>query len=142
MMDYTIAAGTSLGNLKTGHTFTINEINIDSRTQFTLSTYTGENYALTSDQYPYFGNEATYPGTVSVVRSTDIEEMKFLISLPDGKFTTSQNPTWVNENTSGKARITEVALLNSNKDALVMGKLATPLERTGGSQVISIKLDF
>jgi hypothetical protein len=101
-----------------------------------LSTYTGENYALTSG--PYFGDEATYPGTVSVVRSTDIEEMKFLVNLPSGKFTTSQNPT----HSTGNARITEVALLNSNKDALVMGKLATPLERTGGSQVISIKLDF
>jgi hypothetical protein len=136
MLDYTSAAGTSLGNLKTGHTFTINEIDINSATTFTLSTYTGENYALTSG--PYFGDEATHPGTVSVVRSTDIEEMKFLVNLPSGKFTDSQNPTYA----SGNARITEVALLNSNKEALVMGKLATPLERNGGAQVISIKLDF
>jgi len=146
MMDYTSAAGSSLGNLKTGHTFTINEIDLDLDSPspfFTLSTYTGENYSLTSGAY--FGDEVTYPetgervwGTVSVVRSTDIEEMKFLVNLPSGKFTSSQNPT----HSTGNARITEVALLNSNKDALVMGKLATPLERTGGGQVISIKLDF
>lgn len=137
MMDFTTeAGGTSLANLKTGHTFTINETKYQAASSFSLSTYTGENYALTSG--PYFGDETTYPGTVSVVRSTDIEEMKFLVNLPSGKFTASQNPTY----SSGNARITEVALLNSNKDALVIGKLATPLERNGGAQVISIKLDF
>lgn len=63
--------------------------------------------------------------------------MVFNIPLPTGKFTTSQNPTF----TTGNPKITEVALLNTNKEALVVGKLATPTERTG-SQVISVKIDF
>jgi hypothetical protein len=62
--------------------------------------------------------------------------MIFNANLPTGKFVTSQNPTKV-----GNPRITEVALLNSNKEALVFGKLVTPLERLG-SQVIQVKIDF
>jgi hypothetical protein len=38
-------------------------------------------------------------------------------------------------------RITEIALLNENKEPLVSGKLAKPLERTG-NQVFSVRIDF
>jgi len=38
-------------------------------------------------------------------------------------------------------RITEVALLNENKEPLVTAKLAKPLERTG-NQVFSVRIDF
>jgi hypothetical protein len=72
-----------------------------------------------------------------MVRATDIEEMKFLVNLPASKFHSSQNPTYV----SGDPKITEVALLNSNKKALVIAKTATPISRVG-SQVFSVKLDF
>jgi hypothetical protein len=37
--------------------------------------------------------------------------------------------------------MTEVALLNSNKETLVMGKLASPIERKG-DQIVSVKIDF
>ena len=77
--------------------------------------------------------------TVTLVRASDIEEMDFKLNLPEGKFTSSQNPTY----TSGDKKITEVALLNTNKEVLAMGKLATPLPRSSTvNQVIEVKLDF
>ena len=64
--------------------------------------------------------------------------MTFNLSLPNEKFVVSQNPTYV---TGQQKRITEVALLNSNKETLVMGKLSDPIARIG-AQVFSVKLDF
>lgn len=133
LMDYTTeAGGSSLTALTTGVTFTINQSNYSGKTSFNLSTYTSDNYNTVE-----FGNEKTFPGSVTAVRTTDIEQMVFNVPLPTTKFTTSQNPTF----TTGNPRITEVALLNSNKEALAVGKLATPTERVG-SQVISVKIDF
>jgi hypothetical protein len=68
--------------------------------------------------------------------------MVFNLNLPNGTFgdallNASQNPTY----TSGYPYITEVALLNNNKETLVMGKLASPIRRTG-AQIVSVKLDF
>ena len=119
----------SIDNLKTGFTFTINQTKFADTITYTssLSSF-GVDRALSG---------GTITGTVALVRASDIEEMVFNLNLPDGKFTSSQNPTY----TSGDKKITEVALLNSNKETLAMGKLATPITRTG-SQVISVKIDF
>jgi hypothetical protein len=53
-------------------------------------------------------------GTVNLVRSSDIEEMSFDLNLPNGVFDKSQNPTY----TTGNPTMTEVALLNNNKETL------------------------
>jgi hypothetical protein len=63
--------------------------------------------------------------------------MTFNCNLPSDNFKLSQNPTY----TSGNPVITEVALLDNNKNALVMGKLSHPISRIG-SQIIQVKLDF
>jgi hypothetical protein len=64
--------------------------------------------------------------------------MKFMINLPSGEFDTTQNPTW----SIGKTkRVTEVALLDSNKDVLVISKAGKPIVRSG-TQVLTVKLDF
>jgi len=124
----------------------------------TYSGYTGGTYfdfedhmsGVTSDYLwnttgsttqPQFGDEQPFPGSIRFVRSTDIQQMNFLVNLPSTQFTTTQNPTWVNENTSGKPFITEVALLDSNKEPLVVAKTSTPVKRTG-TQVFAVKLDF
>jgi hypothetical protein len=132
IMDYTTAAGGSLANLQNGTTFTINNTNFVNGTTFALSNFTD-----TSNTGGYFGDEKTFQGTIVVTRATDIEEMDYIINLPSDKFLTSQNPTYV----SGNPKITEVALLDANKNALVMAKLAAPIDRTG-TQVISVSLDF
>jgi hypothetical protein len=71
------------------------------------------------------------------VRASDIEELNFLVNLPTTQFTTTQNPT----HTSGDKMITEIALLDSNKETLVIAKATTPIKRLG-TQVFAVKLDF
>jgi hypothetical protein len=114
----------SIEDLKTGFTFTINQTKYDEAIPYTSS-------------LSNFGSETAYPGNVQLVRASDIEEMAFNLSLPNEKFVVSQNPTY----SSGNPKITEVALLNSNKETLVMGKLSEPIARIG-AQVFSVKLDF
>jgi len=125
--NYTSDLG-SINDLKTGFTFTINQTKFADTTTYSsgLSSF-GTDRALTG---------ATIGGTVTLVRSSDIEEMVFNLNLPSDKFTTSQNPTF-----TGTSKITEVALLNSNKETLAMGKLASPVTRSG-NQVIQVKIDF
>ena len=115
----------SVNDLKTGHTFTL--------TQTKLNTYSSYSNTLTT--FP--NTSGTTFGTVNLVRASDIEEMSFDLNLPVGIFTHSQNPTF----TTGNPYMTEVALLNDNKETLAMGKLAAPIERTG-AQIISLKIDF
>jgi hypothetical protein len=86
---------------------------------------------------PQFGDEQPFPGSIRLVRASDIEEMNMLINLPSTQFTTTQNPTYL----SGDKYITEVALLDSNKEPLVVSKTPTPIKRTG-TQAFAIKLDF
>jgi hypothetical protein len=118
----------SIDNLKTGFTFTINQTKFADTITYTssLSSF-GVDRALSG---------GTITGTVALVRASDIEEMVFNLNLPDGKFTSSQNPTF-----TGTSKITEVALLNSNKETLAMGKLSSQVDRIG-SQVIQVKIDF
>lgn len=118
----------SIDDLKTGFTFTINQTKFADTTTYSssLSSF-GVDRALSG---------GTITGTVALVRASDIEEMVFKLNLPSSTFTTSQNPTF-----NGTSKITEVALLNTNKEVLAMGKLATPLTRSG-NQVIEVKLDF
>lgn len=140
-MNYTIEAGGDNSSLidpigLRDVTFTIDKTKYDAGTTFDLNTHLGDVYSG-STTLPQFGDEQPFAGSVKLVRATDIEEMKFFINLPSGKFSTSQNPTYV----SGNPKITEVALLNSNKEALVMAKTSKPITRTG-TQVFAVKLDF
>jgi hypothetical protein len=129
--DYTTDLGGDINNIKTGHTFTINQTKIAEA--IAGGTYSSSLSGFGVDRALSGG---TITGTVALVRSSDIEEMVFKLNLPSNTFTTSQNPTF-----TGTSKITEVALLNTNKEVLAMGKLATPLTRSG-NQVIEVKLDF
>jgi hypothetical protein len=115
----------SINDLKTGYTFTLNQTKIASGTQYTSSLTTFPN------------TSGTTFGTVNLVRASDVEEMSFDLNLPNGVFDKSQNPTY----TTGNPTMTEVALLNNNKETLVMGKLASPIPRIG-AQIVSVKIDF
>lgn len=102
---------------------------------YSLESYMGTNY-FTGDSK--FGDEQPFPGSVRLVRATDIEVMKFLVNLPSSQFTTTQNPTYV----SGEdKKITDIALLDSNKEVFVIAKTSEPITRTG-TQVFAVKLDF
>jgi len=127
----------------TGVSFTINYTSFNSASTFDLEDHMS---GVTADYLwnttgsttqPQFGDEQPFPGSVKLVRATDIEEMNMMINLPSTQFTKTQNPTYV----SGDIYITEVALLDSNKEPLVVAKTPTPVKRSG-TQVFAIKLDF
>jgi hypothetical protein len=104
---------------------------------FDLEKYKGDDYLNTINDIVPFGDEQPFPGSIRLIRSTDIEELNFLVNLPTGQFETTQNPTY----NDGNMYFTEVALLDKNKDPLVMGKLSIPIKRIG-TQVVAVKLDF
>ena len=138
----------------TGVSFTINYTSFNSAPTFDLedhlsgltTNYLGTTGITTSSQ---FGDEQPFPGSVRLVRATDIEEMNMMINLPTGTFGDnpsstggySQNPTFPKTGTLPSTYITEVALLDGNKEPLVVAKAPTPVKRAG-TQVFAIKLDF
>ena len=130
------------------HTFVIKQTDIDGGSLFDIEDYlkelpTGTDYMGSEDPStdPQFGDEQPFPGSIKLVRSTDIEEMRFLVNLPHTQWNLSQNPTLDNGIRTNEERITEVALLNQNKETLVTAKTSSPIKRKG-SQVISVKIDF
>jgi hypothetical protein len=122
-----------------GYTGSTNFFDLETHMTGVTSNYLGNqssnDVAVTT---PQFGDSQPFPGSVKLVRASDIEEFNFLINLPTGTFDQTQNPTY----TSGSVKkITEVALLNSNKEPLIVAKTPTPITRTG-TQVFAVKLDF
>lgn len=93
---------------------------------------------LSGSTLPQFGDSQPFPGSIKLTRGTDLEVMTFMINLPSAQFTETQNPTYI---TGATKRITEIALLDQNKHALVMAKTAKPVIRSG-NQVFAVKLDF
>jgi hypothetical protein len=139
----------------TGVSFTINYSSFNSASTFDLEDHMS---GVTSDYLwnttgsttqPQFGDEQPFPGSVRLVRAADIEEMNMMINLPTGTFGDnpsstggySQNPTFPKTGTLPPTYITEVALLDGNKEPLVVAKAPTPVKRAG-TQVFAIKLDF
>jgi hypothetical protein len=122
----------------TGTTFTITYDDYEGpqRIPFNLDDIMGAGYTSLSNTQ--FGEEQTFPGSIKVVRASDIETMNFLVNLPSTQFTETQNPTYIN---GEDKRITEIALLDTNKEPLVVAKTPIPIKRIG-TQVFSLKLDF
>jgi hypothetical protein len=118
-----------------GKTFTIKKLDLGS--VYDITTYR-DDFQNTVSPATQFGDEQPFPGSVRFVRSTDVESMRFMVNLPSSQFTTTQNPTYTNGKTK---KITEIALLNNNKEVMVIGKTASPVTRSG-TQVFGIKLDF
>lgn len=124
----------------TGITFTLTETLYDAAPVFDLEDFMLTNYLgdLSFTTQPQFGDEQPFPGSIKLVRASDLESMVFAINLPSSQFNESQNPTYT---TGVTKKITEVALLDSNKDALVVAKAAVPITRSG-TQVLSVQIDF
>jgi hypothetical protein len=106
-------------------------------TIFDLETYIGEIPNEPSSE-PQFGDEQPFPGSIKLVRASDIEKMNFLVNLPPTQFNVTQNPTYIE---GQDKRLTEITLLNENKETYVIGKVANPVKRSG-TQVFSLKIDF
>lgn len=137
-------------NMK-GSRFTITgdayEIADDNGDKYDIENYLGnfpDFTGFTYNQTPEFGDEQPFPGSVRLVRATDLHVMRFMINLPDGEFTTSQNPSYYSARTHNQYlqnRVTEIGLLDENKDVLVIAKTPKPLVRTG-TQVFAVKIDI
>jgi len=85
-----------------------------------------------------FGGDQILGGSVKTKRSCDIEVMNYLINLPSTEFLTTQNKTYSQPNNK---KISEVHLLDSNFNSLVVSKFSKPIIRNN-HQVISIKIDI
>ena len=121
-----------------GYQFVITGDMIDAADYYDIEEFLGDQPSISETTLPQFGDSQPFPGSVRITRATDIEVLNFMVSLPSTQFLETQNPTYsIGQN----KRITEVALLNENKEPLIMAKTAKPIIRTG-SQVFSVKLDF
>lgn len=127
----------------TSTTFNITKAQYDAASFFDLEThmsglsanYLGDTSFTTQ---PQFGDEQYFPGSIKLVRASDVEEMRFLVNLSSSEFLETQNPTYVGGTTK---KVTDIALLDDNKEVMVIAKTSVPVTRTG-AQVFAIKLDF
>jgi hypothetical protein len=125
-----------------GKSFIVDFNTYDNASFYDIESFMGlvpdESNSLIEPGLPQFGDEQPFPGSIRLVRATDIEKMNFMVNLPSSQFLTTQNPTYITGQTK---RITEVALLNENKEVLVIGKVSNPIKRSG-TQVFAVKIDF
>jgi hypothetical protein len=127
----------------------------------TQDTLTNNTFVITKDQYenaPYynlgnyinltkigndkpdlnFGDEYYFYGSFESDIMATIYEMKYKINLNFTEFQNTTNPTW----TPGtKSYVTEIALLDQDKDIMVISKLQSPVLRQGIQQYL-VKIDF
>jgi hypothetical protein len=121
----------------TGQTFVISDTNYNSAPTYDLSTY----MSLTNVSNPNtlnFGDEYFFYGSLETDITATIYEMRYLVTLGRNQFTNTSNPTWTSGTTS---YITEVALLNDQKELMVVSKLQSPEKRQGIQQFV-VKLDW
>jgi hypothetical protein len=138
-------SGHTVGNLisKTnmcGYQFVVTGDMVNGASTYNIELFLGNLPGKTEVEttLPQFGDSQPFPGSVKLTRATDVQVLNFMVNLPSSQFITTQNPTYV---TGQQKRITEVALLNDNKEPLVMAKTPKPIQRIG-NQVFSVRLDF
>lgn len=121
-----------------GARFIITNAEYEAGIRYDIENYLGSFPLEPSPFVPDFGDEEKFPGSIKLVRASDLQVMRFLVNLPDGEFTTSQNPTYISGNDNV---ITEIALLDNNRNILVIAKTPRPLIRNG-TQVFAVKIDL
>jgi hypothetical protein len=121
------------------YSFIIKPSNYSAATFYNIEDYIGAGYfAEEPSTDPKFGDEQPFPGSIRFVRASDVEVMRFMVNLPSTQFTETQNPTYI----SGlDKKMTDITLLDSNKNVLVVSKFPKPITRSG-AQVFGVKLDF
>ena len=122
----------------TATTFVITSENYSSAPFYNLNNYVDLVPLNTTTPKLNFGDEYYFYGSLETDIQATIYEMKYKINLSSTEFLVSQNPTW----TFGtKSYVSEIALLDENKDILVMSKLQSPVLRQGIQQYV-VKLDL
>ena len=122
----------------TATTFVITSENYSSAPYYNLNNYIDLVPLNITTPKLNFGDEYYFYGSLETDIQATIYEMKYKINLSSTEFLVSQNPTW----TFGtKSYVSEIALLDENKDILVMSKLQSPVLRQGIQQYV-VKLDL
>jgi hypothetical protein len=122
----------------TASTFVITSENYNSASYYNLNNYIDLVPVNTTGPKLNFGDEYYFYGSLETDIQATIYEMKYKVNLSSTEFLVSQNPTW----TFGtQSYVSEIALLDENKDILVMSKLQSPVLRQGIQQYV-VKLDF
>ena len=125
-------------NSLTGTTFIISPDNYDSAPYYNLNDYISLTPVGYTGQSLNFGDEYYFYGSFETDIMATIYEMKYKINLSSSEFQVSTNPSWT---LGTKSYVTEIALLDDNKDILVMSKLQSPTLRQGIQQYV-IKIDI
>ena len=122
----------------TGTTFIISPDNYNSAPFYNLNNYIPLIPNNTIGPKLNFGDEYYFYGALETDIEATIYEMKYKINLSSSEFQVSTNPSW---KSGTKSYVTEIALLDDNKDVLVMSKLQSPTLRQGIQQYV-VKIDF
>jgi len=85
-----------------------------------------------------FGDEYFFYGAFESDIQATIYEMRYKVNLSFAEFQTTTNPTWKKGSNS---YVTEIVLLDSNKDVMVVSKMQSPVLRQGIQQFV-VKLDL
>jgi hypothetical protein len=144
VIDFTpLISGTSINgyltqNGITGSTFIISNENYNVAPYYNLNTFIPLTPNGNVGAKLNFGDEYYFYGAFETDIQATIYEMKYKINLSSSEFQVSTNPSWTQGTTS---YVTEIALLDENKDILVMSKLQSPTIRQGTQQYV-IKIDL
>jgi len=122
----------------TGTTFVITPELYNSGTTYNLNDYISLPQLGATGQTLNFGDEYYFYGSLETDIQATIYEMKYKVNLSNSEFLRSTNPTWTLGNPT---YISEIALLDRNKDVMVTSKLQSPVLRQGIQQFV-VKLDF
>lgn len=122
----------------TGSTFIVTKDDYDVAPYYILNDYIPLVPIGTVGPNLNFGDEYYFYGALETDIQATIYEMKYKINLSQDEFLVSQNPTWTPGTPS---YITEISLLDADKDVLVVSKLQSPTLRQGIQQYL-VKLDF
>ena len=122
----------------TGTTFIVTETLYNSAPYYNLNDYIDLTPLGNTSPKLNFGDEYYFYGGIETDIQATIYEMMYKVNLNYTEFQNTSNPTW----TPGtKSYITEIALLDDNKDVLVVSKLQSPVLRQGIQQFL-VKFDL
>jgi hypothetical protein len=144
LIDYTssLSATTINGYITeeglTGTTFVITPDLYNNSPYYNLNNFVPLTPLGTTTTNLNFGDEYFFYGAFESDIQATIYEMRYKINLSFAEFQTTTNPTWKKGTNS---YITEIALLDSNKDVMVVSKMQSPVLRQGIQQFV-VKLDL
>jgi hypothetical protein len=122
----------------TGTTFVITPDLYNNAPYYNLNNYIPLTPLGTTTPNLNFGDEYFFYGAFESDIQATIYEMRYKVNLSFAEFQTTTNPTWKK---GGNSYITEIALLDSNKDVMVISKMQSPVLRQGIQQFV-VKLDL